>query len=89
MDTWQIILASFAILAAVGWAAAWTALKNIVKNAKAVRGKYTAAMADGTMSDEELKEMLPELVACIEDAAKLWQTLTNLAVSLIGLFKKK
>ena len=88
-STWQIIVAVIAIIAAVGWGAAWLALKNIVKNAKELEAEYKAGMADGTLSDDELKAMLPHLVCIIEDTAKLWQTLQNLVMSIIAIFRKK
>jgi hypothetical protein len=86
---WTLITGIIALIAAVGWAASWSTLKDLLSNAKEVRDEYKAGMADGSLSDDELKGMLPHLIVVIEDAAKIYQTFINLAVKIAGLFVKK
>jgi hypothetical protein len=85
---WTLILAIVAIIAAVGWAASWTTLRDLLSNARELKKEYQAGMADGSLSDDEYAGMLPHLVAVIEDSAKLYQTFLNLVMKLIALFRK-
>jgi hypothetical protein len=84
--TWLIGIV--AVLATVGWAAAWATIKDLIKNAKELEADYKKGMADGTLTDAEMKECVPHLVSIIEDSAKLWQTLINLWYKLLPFLKK-
>lgn len=86
---WEIILAVATIILGVGWGASYLALKDIVKSAKELEADYKKGMEDGTLSDEELKEILPHLVTIITDLSQLYQTFLNLALKIIAVFRKK
>jgi len=86
---WTLIAGIIALIAAVGWAASWSTLKDLLANAKELKTEYQAGMADGSLSDDELKGMLPHLVSVIEDAASIYQTFLNLIIKIIALFKRK
>ena len=86
---WELILAIITLILGVGWGASYVALKDIVKNAKELEKEYKDGMSDGSLSDEELKEILPHLVTIITDLSQLYKTFINLIFKIIALFRKK
>lgn len=88
-ETWQIIVAAVTVISAVGWAASYATIREIVRNARELRDHYQSGIADGTISDAELRDMAPHMVVIIEDSAKIWQTARNLIVALISIFRRK
>ena len=86
---WELLWAILALVFGVGWGAAYIAIKDIVKNAKELEKEYKEGISDGTLSDEELKEILPHLVTIITDLSQLYKTFLNLVLKIIALFRKK
>jgi len=84
-----IVLAVCTAIAGVSWATVKVRAKRIKNNGLKLKAQYQQAIADGTITDEERLQIADTAIAIIDDALSLLQTLQNLVMSVVGLFRRK
>ena len=90
---WQTIVAIaggvFGVVSCVAWSALIKKIKNMWANLCLVKTAYQEALEDDNITDEERLEIADRLIAVIVDATDIWQTITNMIVSILGVIANK
>jgi len=90
---WQsivaIIVGIFGVVSVVAWASLFTKARRLWANLQSLKEEYHTAIADKEITDVERIEIADRLIAIIIDATDLWQTITNIVVSILGVIARK
>jgi hypothetical protein len=87
MTTWQIIATILGILFAASWATIIPVCLSLWGKLKKLYSDYENAVYGGVITDAERVIIADDAMACISDAANIFQFLANLIAAILAVIK--